>query len=296
MSVLLLAGLVTGTGPGVVPADAAPVPGSAPVSVTKAGPYGPSTCKRGYVWRESHPGDHVCVTPQVRSQTWAQNRANNANTDDNGRCRYGLVAREAIPGDEICVSQDVRDETRKANEQAAMHWEATWDRVYPDGYVPFPFTDASHEYKIRSAYTAKREGKQVLYVDVWEGSTRDGTGTVIWDYWGGANQRFVFRRAGNGLAYQNVFEIVAAHSGKCLDVDGWRKDNGARIIQWPCHGGANQKWYLERRGDNHWQIRSLHSDKCLDAHQPSLGVPERGTYVQQWDCVGGKNQAWRVVN
>ncbi|QTD98669.1 RICIN domain-containing protein [Streptomyces cyanogenus] len=294
----LLAGVLAGTAPGAVPANAAPAsaPDSAPASATKAGPFGPSTCKQGYVWRESHPEDHVCVTPDVRTQTWNQNRANYGNTDDNGRCRDGLVFREAIPGDEICVTQSVRDAARKANEQAAMHWEATWDRVYPDGYVPFPFTDAGHEYKIRSSYTAARNGKQVLYVDVWQGSTQDGTGTVVWDYWGGANQRFVFRRAGNDLAYQNVFEIVAAHSGKCLDVFEWSKSNGARIVQWSCHGGLNQKWYLERRADNRWQIRSLYSDKCLDADQPSLQAPEHGVIVQQWDCIGGKNQAWSVVN
>ena len=26
-------------------------------------PYGPDTCKQGYVWRDAIPGDHVCVVP-----------------------------------------------------------------------------------------------------------------------------------------------------------------------------------------------------------------------------------------
>jgi hypothetical protein len=26
------------------------------------------------VWREAHPGDHVCVTPETRAQTAADNR------------------------------------------------------------------------------------------------------------------------------------------------------------------------------------------------------------------------------
>jgi hypothetical protein len=42
--------------------------------------YGPDTCRQGYVWREATPSDHVCVTPQVRAQT----RADNANA----RFRY----------------------------------------------------------------------------------------------------------------------------------------------------------------------------------------------------------------
>ena len=30
-------------------------------------PYGPDTCKNGYVWRDAIPGDHVCVVPDSRS-------------------------------------------------------------------------------------------------------------------------------------------------------------------------------------------------------------------------------------
>ncbi len=37
------------------------------------GPYGPDTCRSGFVWREAHPGDHVCVTPETRAQTAADN-------------------------------------------------------------------------------------------------------------------------------------------------------------------------------------------------------------------------------
>jgi hypothetical protein len=29
---------------------------------------GPDTCQQGFVWREARPGDHVCVTPETRSQ------------------------------------------------------------------------------------------------------------------------------------------------------------------------------------------------------------------------------------
>lgn len=36
-------------------------------------PYGPDTCRQGYVWREAVPNDHVCVTPQTRSQAAIDN-------------------------------------------------------------------------------------------------------------------------------------------------------------------------------------------------------------------------------
>ena len=38
-----------------------------------SGPYGPDTCKQGYVWREA-TGDYVCVEPSVRGQAALDNR------------------------------------------------------------------------------------------------------------------------------------------------------------------------------------------------------------------------------
>ena len=45
--------------------------------------------------------------------------------------------------------------------------------------------------------------------------------------------RFVYKSWSNG---QNFYEIVARHSGKCLDKSGWN------VIQWNCHGGDWQQW------------------------------------------------------
>lgn len=38
------------------------------------GPFGPDTCKEGYVWREARPGDHVCVTGATRTRTTEENQ------------------------------------------------------------------------------------------------------------------------------------------------------------------------------------------------------------------------------
>ncbi|GAA4908289.1 RICIN domain-containing protein [Streptomyces coeruleoprunus] len=281
---LLAAGLLTTTGLG------AATPASA------AAPSGPDDCRPGYVWRGTDQEDHVCVLPPEQWATRAQNSLHRDRSDAFGQCLAGFVKRRAVPRDHVCVTEAERAAARRQNERAPINWQATYSRVHPDSYVPFPFAHAHNDYKVRSAYTMKREGKEVLYADVVQASTADGTGLVTWPSTGASNQRFEFRRAGNDVAYQNVFEIVAVHSGKCLDVAGWGKHDGARIIQWPCHGGNNQKWYLERRADNHWQIRSLHSGKCLDAHNPPMTAPPQGTYLQQWTCLGGRNQAWRVVN
>jgi len=41
------------------------------------------------------------------------------------------------------------------------------------------------------------------------------------------------------------FEVVARHSGKCLDVSGASADNLAPVIQWDCYRGENQQWRFE---------------------------------------------------
>jgi hypothetical protein len=42
----------------------------------------------------------------------------------------------------------------------------------------------------------------------------------------------------------HAFEIIAEHSGKCLDVWGDSREIYAEVRQHRCHGGPNQKWKL----------------------------------------------------
>jgi dipeptidyl aminopeptidase/acylaminoacyl peptidase len=85
--------------------------------------------------------------------------------------------------------------------------------------------------------------------------------------------------------------LVASHSQKCLDVNGGSLNDGASIIQWQCHGGANQQWRLEVAGDGYSRIVSRASGKCLDVNG---GSPDDGASIIQWQCHGGANQQWRL--
>jgi hypothetical protein len=40
--------------------------------------YRSDTCRRGFVWREAFPNDHVCVPPDVRAQAARDNAAADA--------------------------------------------------------------------------------------------------------------------------------------------------------------------------------------------------------------------------
>ena len=57
------------------------------------------------------------------------------------------------------------------------------------------------------------------------------------------------------------YELVARHSGKCLDVSGVSMDDGAPVIQWTCNGGLNQRWTLQPASDGYYNLVAGHSGK-----------------------------------
>jgi dienelactone hydrolase len=87
----------------------------------------------------------------------------------------------------------------------------------------------------------------------------------------------------------SVSTIVNQNSGKCLDIADASFADHAKIQQFHCHGGTNQRWVLGQRGE----IISKLSGKCLDVVDASTADQAR---VQQFGCHGGANQLWRVTS
>jgi hypothetical protein len=87
-------------------------------------PYGPDTCKQGYVWRETTPADHVCVTPATRDQVRADNALAASRRQGWGpygpdTCKQGYVWRGATPADHVCVTRATYNQTQADNALAA---------------------------------------------------------------------------------------------------------------------------------------------------------------------------------
>jgi hypothetical protein len=95
------------------------------LSVTGARAGG-DTCLQGFVWREASSADHVCVTPQTRRETAADNAAALSRINPNGgafgrfTCLQGFVWREAFNGDTVCVTPATRAQAAADNAQAAQ--------------------------------------------------------------------------------------------------------------------------------------------------------------------------------
>ncbi|GHH77835.1 hypothetical protein GCM10018793_26880 [Streptomyces sulfonofaciens] len=256
-------------------------------------PYGPDTCRPGLVWREATPQDHVCVNPDVRRFTRIQTQEGEQHRDPQDRtygpdtCRPNFVWREATPDDHTCVAPQVREAKIRENIEASRNWEATNSKT-PGRYDTSPFVRPDEVAAIRSAYS----GRDDLVIEAQPGRPLHRRSATVQKRGYEDIKRFRFVRRGNAAAYQNAFQIMNIQTGLCLSVAGGRTGNGDRVLSGACNWHPSQTWYLQRRDDDRWQIRAMHSEKCLDAHNPALDVPPEGTYLQQWDCLGGKNQAW----
>ncbi|GAA0400912.1 hypothetical protein GCM10010357_22470 [Streptomyces luteireticuli] len=88
-------------------------------------------------------------------------------------------------------------------------------------------------------------------------------------------------------------QVVNANSNKCLDVAGWNTQDWARVQQWDCTGGANQRWTLVDVGSGHFELVNSNSNKCADV---AGWNKENWAVVQQWTCHGGANQQWSLVD
>jgi len=85
------------------------------------------------------------------------------------------------------------------------------------------------------------------------------------------------------------YYIRPVHSNKCVDVSGPSTADGANIHQWDCVSGSNQKWIITNLGGNQHEIKSVYSNKVMDASGSG-----NGSNVHQWTNFGSANQKWYI--
>ncbi len=127
-------------------------------------------------------------------------------------------------------------------------------------------------------------------LDVPNSSTRS-IGLQQYDCNGTSAQKFIMKHLGNG-----EYNIINVNSRMCLDVEQGSTARGARIIQYPCHGAENQKFWFQRASASNgfiMRIISLHSRRCL--HLPYQNV-SRGAPVDQWTCHKGTNEKFTLIS
>ena len=94
-------------------------------------------------------------------------------------------------------------------------------------------------------------------------------------------------------AQVTYYEIVARHSGKCLDVSGASTATGALLHQWDCVGVQNQQWQIIDVGGGYSKIVARHTGKVADVANGSL---TNGAAVWQMDENGTPAQQWQITS
>jgi hypothetical protein len=96
----------------------------------------------------------------------------------------------------------------------------------------------------------------------------------------------------DATAQVSYYELVARHSGKCLDVNSASLAAGAQVWQWDCNATHAQQWQLIEVGGGYKKIVARHSGKVLDVANAGLN---NGDIVWQWDENGTPAQQWQFT-
>ncbi|MEV0531445.1 RICIN domain-containing protein [Kitasatospora sp. NPDC050463] len=89
------------------------------------------------------------------------------------------------------------------------------------------------------------------------------------------------------------YVLVNRGSGKALDVSGASTADGAALVQWARHDGANQRFQFVDSGDGYYRLKAQHSGKVLDVY--GFSTVDRADIVQ-WSDAGSVNQQFRLAD
>lgn len=98
--------------------------------------------------------------------------------------------------------------------------------------------------------------------------------------------------SGETAATPTAYTIVNRNSGQCLDVSGGNTADGTNIIQWTCHGGANQRWLIQDMADDTSRLVNVATGKVVDIADCNSAD---GTAVRQWTWLNNSCQRFRLV-
>ncbi|MCA0351447.1 MAG: RICIN domain-containing protein [Chloroflexi bacterium] len=125
-------------------------------------------------------------------------------------------------------------------------------------------------------------------MNVYGGSQNNGADIIQWPCNNDANEQFDFVYDGGTHNGYDTFQIktYSGQIGKCLDIYNDSDAVGARIVQWGCHSGNNQRWIFKYKGSS-YSIVSVKSNLCL---QPSQGSSADAIRILQVSCNNWENK------
>jgi len=98
------------------------------------------------------------------------------------------------------------------------------------------------------------------------------------------NNNFYWNIEQNG---GNLFIKSAVNLDQVFDITGSGVANGVKALNWGRHGANNQRWLINMKTDNFYEIRNVNSNRCLQL-QDNLEIV-------QWDCNDNARQLFQIV-
>ncbi|HYE05224.1 MAG TPA: RICIN domain-containing protein [Planctomycetota bacterium] len=147
------------------------------------------------------------------------------------------------------------------------------------------------------------ESRTAPFEVVWDSATaRDGehrVSALAWDAAGGTARSPAWTitvaggvpPGGDAIVTGAWCKLVAKHSGKCLDVAGASRANGADVVQWTDNGTSAQQWRIDALSDGTYTLTARCSGQALDVG--GAATADGGDAIQ-WPAHGGANQRWRI--
>lgn len=91
-----------------------------------------------------------------------------------------------------------------------------------------------------------------------------------------------------------IYRIATAASGygKCLDISGASKDDGANLQQWENNHTAAQNFEVVKHAEGYYTIKAMCSGKMLDVRHAEQTL---GTNIHQWENNDSQAQHWYIV-
>lgn len=150
-----------------------------------------------------------------------------------------------------------------------------------------------HGIMINSLWASERGAARCI--DVMGNNSAPGTDVHSWPCDGNAAQRWsLVPHTWSGQVY---IERTQA-PGICLDLDigqgNGGRDNGVQIQTWGCHGGDNQRWWV----DEYWGAGRVRlqtwavPNRCIDLDMAPSEQLNPGADIESYQCHDGSNQKW----
>ncbi|MEO8213857.1 MAG: RICIN domain-containing protein, partial [Myxococcales bacterium] len=99
------------------------------------------------------------------------------------------------------------------------------------------------------------------------------------------------KRARADVVRTGYTPIVAASTGKCMDVSGASTTPGAPVIQWRCNFASNEQWTVQPF-NNAYRIIQQKSGQCLSV---AGGSTVAGAAIVQNTCSGADSELWTMT-